>query len=128
MSDTSITAKAPAKDDFAGGEATMNFNFGETVDEAVELFGADVVLNGFIRANVVTLQGAMRAKLRAGVEGEDVSDSLLNPVEGTAWKPGVQRVATGEAATKKFEANFDKMSDEDQQAYIAKLQARAEGN
>ncbi len=108
--------------------ATVEFNFGESLEEAVELFGAEVVFSSFKKAQVVSLQSAMRKKLEAGVEADLVSEALFSPAEGVAWKPGVARVRAGKSVQAKAIEEFGAMSEADQNAFIMNLKARLKSN
>jgi len=61
-----------------------NYDFGETLDDAVELFGAEVVMNNFKQNAVISAQSRMRALLGQGITGDDLQAKL------DEWKPGVK--------------------------------------
>lgn len=113
---TTIAAKSPK----SGTSATVNFDFGETVEEAVEKFGADVVLSGFIRTSTITAQAAIRRYLEVGLEQEAIEEKM------TDWKPGVtiQRVVDPVAAILR---KADDMEGDELEALIAKLQGKSKG-
>jgi len=102
-----VTAKKDGK------EATVEFNFGTDLDDAVAQFGADVVFSRFRAASKIDLQSIMRRYLDANKDCQD----LL-----TLWKPGVtlERVVDPKAAAKNA---FAKMSDEEKQTFLAELKA-----
>lgn len=85
-----ITAKRQGSDH----SVTCNYDFGDDLASAVELFGDDVVYNKFKAAAVIDLQGVMRrAMFKEEGEGED---KVLVPVDAEGvqkivdeWKPGV---------------------------------------
>ena len=97
MADTSIKA---TKND---NSATISYNFGEGVDEAVELFGADVVFAGFVKSATITAQANMRRHLEAGASEEDIQAKMGD------WKPGVvaRRTKDPVGAIKNKFANLD---------------------
>ena len=111
--ESSIIAVTAKKD---GKEATVEFDFGTGLDNAVELFGADVVFSRFRAASKIDLQSIMRRYLDAGKDCQD----LL-----TIWKPGVtlDRVVDPKAAAKNA---FSKMTPEERTAFIAELKADVE--
>jgi len=100
--------------------AEVNYDFGDNLDEAVELFGADVVYSRFVAASVVDLQALMRRHL--GGEKPKTQDEIQKLAE--EWKPGVssrKRRSTKEKA----EELIGQMSAEERAALIAELQAQA---
>jgi len=61
----------------------VGYDFGENVEQAIEMFGAEVVHSNFIRASKITLQAVMRRSLEANKTDEDISNIAAS------WKPGV---------------------------------------
>jgi len=110
MAEISVSAKAPKVDK----EATINYNFGGNCDEAVKLFGAEVVYSGFVQNSVVTLQGAMRGRM---TKGGDVA--ALSAV----WKPGVKLQAVAVDPREAAIAAFGSMSKENKAKFISDLKA-----
>jgi hypothetical protein len=98
-------------------EHTILFDFGSTVEEAIEKFTAEVVHSNFVRASKVTCQAALRRLMEAGKSDEEIDTAMA------AWKPGValERTIDPEAA---LLAKFGKMDAAQQAAFIAELQAR----
>lgn len=96
---------------------TTTYDFGEDVNKAVELFGAEVVYSGFVRSAVITAQSILRKGIESGLPDADVVAKL----EG--WKPGVSltRVVDTTAA---FLRKFEAMSPEEMAATIASLKER----
>ena len=97
MADTSI--KATQNDN----SATITYNFGENCSEAIELFGEDVVLAGFVKSATITAQANMRRHLEAGGSEEDIQAKMAD------WKPGVvaRRTKDPVGAIKNKFANLD---------------------
>ena len=97
-------------------QATFVFDFGGNVDEAIKLFGADVVYANFVRSAVITAQAAMRRYLEDGLNNDEIVAKMQ------AWKPGVQmeRVVDPVAATL---SKFASMTPEEQAALISKLKS-----
>jgi len=58
-------------------EATCSYDFGDTLEEATDKFGADVVFSNFVANGKVAVQGIMRAKMKAGL-GQVAIQELLN--------------------------------------------------
>jgi hypothetical protein len=67
-------------------------NFGETIEQAVELFGAEVVLSVFTAQCVIRAQGAARNVLdRMDEQGNPTASEDDAIAAGEAYKPGVVR-------------------------------------
>ena len=96
-----------------GAEASLNYDFGADLKDAVNKFGDEVVFTNFRKSAKIDLQSVMRRYLTAG---KDVAD-LLN-----IWKPGVtlERTVDPKAAAKNA---FSKMSDEEKRAFIQELKS-----
>ena len=95
-------------------QLSVEFNFGGSVEEAVKLFGAEVVYSGFAAHGVVQLQSRMRAAAKAG---DDVQAKIND------WKPGV--AAPRKDPVETMEARFEKMTADQQADLIEKLRAKA---
>lgn len=65
--------------------AEVEYDFGDNLGEAVELFGEDVVFSRFVAASVVDLQALIRRHL--GGEKPKTQDEISKLV--AEWKPGV---------------------------------------
>lgn len=94
---------------------SAEYNFGADLAESVELFGEAVVQSAFVRQSVISLQSVMRSAVKRGA---DLPEAVA------AWVPGIARVS-GKSPVDKAMTQFDKMSDEQKQAFIANLQAKA---
>jgi hypothetical protein len=57
-------------------EATCQYDFGDTLDAAVDKFGSDVVFSNFVANGKVAIQGIMRAKMKAGMNQEGIQTLL----------------------------------------------------
>jgi hypothetical protein len=94
-------------------EGTINYDFGENLEEMTEKFGESVTFTN-ARANMkIVLQAAMRRRLEAGQPVDDLADN---------WKPGVQmeRIVDPIAAAK---AKYATMTDEEKAAFLEDLRA-----
>ena len=96
----------------------VQFDFGGSVEAAVEKFGAEVVYSNFTRASVITAQAAMRRMLETG-KGQEEIQAAMN-----SWKPGVSIERTVDPVASVL-GKFGSMSPEEQKALIKQLQARA---
>jgi len=92
-------------------EATINYDFGENLEEMSEKFGESVVFTNSRAQMKIVLQAAMRRRLEAGQPVDDLADN---------WKPGVQmeRIVDPIAAAK---AKYATMTDEERTAFLAEL-------
>ncbi len=97
---------------------TVEYSFGENLAEAVELFGEDIVHAHFTAHAVVSLQSRMRS---AAKQGQDVQEAISN------WKPG-QVTRRGKTPVEKALADFGKMDEAQQAAFIQQLQEAAGGD
>lgn len=99
---------------------TVVYDFGGTVEAAIEKFGAQVVYSNFTRAAVITAQAIMRREMEAGKTSEQIAEKMAT------WKPGVaiERVVDPIGATM---SKFKSMSAEEQNALIEKLMAMQAG-
>lgn len=101
-------------------QTSIVYDFGDTLDEAVEKFGADVVLSGFVSKSVITAQAAMRRLLESGLSDEEIQEKM------NSWRPGVAMERTVDPVAALM-GKFGSMSPEEQAELLAKLQARANG-
>jgi hypothetical protein len=92
-------------------EATINYDFGENLDEMKEKFGDNVTFTNARAQMKIVLQAAMRRRLEAGQPVDDLADN---------WKPGVQmeRIVDPIAAAK---AKYATMSDDERAAFLEEL-------
>ena len=70
-------------------EADVTFDFGDDLDQAVALCGAESVYSNYKANATVALQGIIRAKLKSGM----TTDQIQAIVD--AWKPGTVLGKTG---------------------------------
>ena len=65
-------------------KASVDFDFGENIEDAVAQFGAEPVFALYLSQAKVQLQGAIRAQGELGVAADEIESRL------TTWKPGVR--------------------------------------
>lgn len=116
MSAKEISARAGTAED--APSATVTYDFGDDLDEAVELFGADVVYSRFVSAATVDLQALIRRNL--GGEEPKTEEEIQELV--SEWKPGVSTRKRKSAKEKAAEA-IDALSEEERQALLESLMA-----
>jgi hypothetical protein len=95
--------------------ASVSYDFGDDLDAAVSLCGAEAVFSNYVANAKVALQGIVRAKLKAGMTTEGIQE-LVN-----AWKPGMVMAKTQVNPEEALMAAFPTWSAEKQQAFLAKL-------
>lgn len=119
MAEIAITAKKTIKiegEEDKNLEATVLFDFGDDLSDAVDKFGEGVVFGCYAAQAKISGQAAIRRQLENGNTQEDVSARM------THWKPGqkLERVSDPVAALK---AKLMTMNDEEKQAMLAELMA-----
>jgi hypothetical protein len=117
-----ISAKAGTEDD--APSATVRYDLGDSLDESVELFGAEVVYRRFVAAATIDIQAMIRrGLLRETGEGDAkkpnpmTADELQEAV--SAWKPGQTkpRKSKGEKALDAF----NELSDDEKAELLKSL-------
>lgn len=117
MANESISAKlSEQKDDEA---VAVNYDFGDSLEDAVERFGEEVVYSRFKAAAVVDLQALIRRGIKAKKDAKQIQ------ADADEWKPGVKRVSR-KSSEDRIKESFSKMSAEDRAALLAQLQADLE--
>ena len=102
-------------------EVSVPYSFGSNLDEAVSLFGHEVVFNRFKAAAVIDLQSLIRRGIRATNEDgtpKYSDDDIL--AQAAKWAPGIRSVNRKTKADK-IKDMFKDMSEEDRAALIAQL-------
>lgn len=88
-----------------GASVTFDYNFGENLNEAVQLFGEDVCWAHLRRALILAAQGTARTMIRNGASKDEIVKTMKE------WKPGIPR--RGKTPEEKFKELWDQMSPED---------------
>jgi len=112
---TEVTAKLSGND----REVTVNYDFGEDLDAAVELFGADVVHKAFAAQATVSLQ----SMIRSGIKGEKSDQEIQKNAD--EWKPGARKPARSKA--EKVLDQFAEMDADAKAALLKELTASVKG-
>lgn len=110
-----VSAKSPKHD----RETTVMVNFGETLKESKEMFGADAVNSNAFANWRVTLQASIRRMHDAGKSDEEIQAALKDAKMGVAVSGG--RVDPIQASL----AQFATWTPEKQEAYLQQLRERA---
>jgi hypothetical protein len=116
-----VTATATVKDEDGNVQeyrkATIPYKFGADLDEATKLHTKEVVFEKFLANSKVRIQGLMRAIL-AGDDPERVEEITNMPIDGSFERVPRDPVSAGEAA-------FERMSDEQRDAFLKMIAAKA---
>ena len=120
MADITINVKSPKTD----REVEFVRDFGSTIEESVELFGADVVHSIFLAQATIRAQGAARSVLDKDDKAPD--DAIT---AGETYTPGVVRRGTG-GKKDPFNVLAEKLSSGalTQEDILAELQKRMANN
>lgn len=110
-----VTARAPKVEK----EATILVDLGDNVQDAIERFGAEVVMSNYLANAKIGVQAGIRRYLEAGLSTDDIQKKF----EG--YKPGVtmDRVVDPIAA---MAAKLSKMTPEEREAAFAQLREKLE--
>jgi len=93
----------------------VEYNFGETLDDFVELCSPETTLSLAKSQAIVSIQGNVRRLSKAGKSAEEIQAEI------NSWKPGqvARRVAVDPQAA--IVKQFATMSPEEQAEFLAKL-------
>lgn len=69
------------------GEHSIEFDydFGDSLEQAVERFGAEIVWAHTLRSLTIAVQGAARGMMKSGKSKDEILDAM------SKWKPGTPR-------------------------------------
>ena len=98
-------------------EDTVDFDFGDDLNAAVELCGEEVVFSQYVSAAKVALQGVIRGKINAGLSHDDIQEAV------SSWKPGMVMARVQVDPLEAVLAAAATWSPEKRQEYIDKLLA-----
>ena len=96
-------------------DVTCEYDFGETLDEAKDMFGADVVFSQFVAAAKVKIQSIIREKKKAGMSAEAIQAYL------DGYKIGMIVERTAVNPLEAFKAAFKLMTPEQQREQLIAL-------
>lgn len=94
------------------GEATVSYDFGDNLADAVEKFTEDVVFTNFRQAAKITLQAGLRRCLETGKDAVEFA---------ARFKPGVQTATGAVDPVAAMKAKFASMDDEERTAFLNEL-------
>ena len=105
-----------AKVGLEGKPTVVDYNFGNNLEEAVELFGESVIFEKFRAQSVVNLQSFIRTQQNAEKSDADIKKSVAD------WRPGIKKAAIPK--TERLKKDFDNLSDEEKKSLLASLQGK----
>ncbi len=103
----------------------VEYDFGDTIEEAIEKFGKDVVFSNYKQSVVISLQGLVRRNLELKDDKRLSDEDIKGKV--ARWIPGVATVRTGESIQQKALSAFANMTPEAQAAFLQKLREQMAG-
>lgn len=95
-------------------EATIQYDFGDNLQDAIDKFGGDVVFSNFVQSAKISLQALMRARLEKSANVTELAE---------IWKPGIQLQRSAVDVLAQAKSKFAKMTQEERLAYLEALQA-----
>lgn len=110
--------KATKKIDGEDKAASIAYDFGATLPEAIEKFGEDVVFTSFKRTAVITGQAAIRRMLDGGKNEEEIAVAMND------WKPGVALDRSVDPVASLI-GKWDSYSPEEQAGILKKLKKKS---
>lgn len=112
-----INARSPKLD----RDTTVMVEYGETIEETLEMFGGEAVNSNAYANWRVTLQAAIRRGHEAGKSDEEIQDMISKCKMGVAMTSGRGKADPIQQSL----AKFKQMSPEEQQEYLEKLREAA---
>jgi len=98
---------------------SVEYDFGDDLDQAVALCGAEVVHSQYKSNAKVALQGIIRSKMKAGLDATAIQELADN------WKPGMIMEKTQVDPATAIQNAFSTWTDEKKAEFLAKLGVRA---
>lgn len=114
MSKIKISTNAPKVE----RSLEVEYDFGDNLQEAIALFGEEVVFTNAKQNMVISLQSVVRSSLEKKEENRMEDSAIITKIE--AWKPGIATVRTTDRKAAALKA-FEKLSAEEKEALIAQL-------
>jgi len=100
-------------------DITVEFDFGGTADGAIEKFGDKAVYAQFVKGAKISLQEFMRGKAALGKTDEEIQKAVND------WCPSDVIGRAKKSETEKLLESYQKMSPEEQAAFIKFLKQQA---
>ena len=111
-----VGAKAGTEDD--APSATVEFDFGDDLDDAAAKYGGDVIFSRYKAASTVDLQALIRRNLKGeNPKSEKEIQELVDE-----WQPGVS-TRTRKSPVQKAQDAIDALSEDEKAAMLETLMA-----
>lgn len=122
MAETKVEATLTEKQ---GGPRNIevNYDFGDSLQDAVDKFGEDVVFESFKAHAKINLQALLRRAMAPDKEGNVKSDAEIHQMV-SEWKPGVSQV-TRKSSLEKAQDQVEKLSPDEVKKLLESLRAKA---
>ena len=116
-----VTANVPAneKKGTKALSATVEVNYSDKIEEAVQMFGTEAILTNAFANWRVTLQSNIRSALKRGETQEQIQDRLKDA------KMGVAQQGVKIDPVQAYIARFQNATPEEQKKMLAELQKKA---
>ena len=95
---------------------SVDYDFGDNLDEAVSVYGEEVVFSRYKAAAVIDLQAYMRNQIRAEKSEAEIRTAV------SEWKPGVKQ-SSGKSKEERAREILGKLSAEERAAILAEFAA-----
>lgn len=112
-------AKIEAKTKDGDHAIEFDYDFGDSLDAAIQLFGAEIVWAHTLRSLTIAVQGAARGMMKSGKSKEEILEAMAK------WKPGTPREV--KSAEEKMATLVSKMTPEQLKALEDQLKAARAG-
>ena len=96
-----------------GRAVTVEYDFGDSLQQAVEKFGEDVVWKAALQQLKIRLQAVIREQIAAGKSDEEIAQHVAG------WKPG--QAPQRKSAVEKLAEKLAGLSKEEQQRVLAEF-------
>lgn len=117
MAGQRVNATYNNKDEGTSVTAEVSYDFGENASAAIEAYGEEVVMSGFVKSAVILLQGSIRRSIQAGLSEEQIQQKVSD------WKPGVTAPRAKRDPLEAAVSAYVGKTPEEQSAFIKELQA-----
>jgi len=97
-----------------GKEATVEYDFGKDLEDAVAKFGKDVIYTNYVQAAKITLQAGLRRVLIAGGDPAAFAKTHV---------PGAQAQRTSIPTRVAIIGEYKNMTPEERKAFLAELKS-----
>jgi len=98
----------------------LGYDFGDTLDQASEKFGDDVVMDNYKKSARISVQTRIRDLMKAGKTDDEIREYVEKE-----WVPGLKTARVQVSTAEKLLKAFSKMPAEEQALILAALKPAA---